>query len=216
MSYTIKAGDTFASIGQKIGASAEQIQAANPGVSPTKLQVGQVIHLPGGSGGTYKIASGDTFHSIAQRKGVSEAALIAANPGVDPSRLQIGQIIHLPGGQNGATPAPPPSNGTGYVQYGGPASAFPDPSHWASFDQLWTQNVRLMKYHDSDSEIAMIKSAIETVSRESKVDARVILCIIVQESGGNVRVQSVSSVKTRQVIPDTDSDRQTTAFTTLG
>jgi murein DD-endopeptidase MepM/ murein hydrolase activator NlpD len=147
----------------------------------------------------YTIRGGDTFFSIAQHLGISVSALEAANPGINPKALQVGQVIHLPGGE---APKHPPSgtgipgshggsNGGGdYVQYGGPASNFPHSSQWASYQALWAQNSRLMKFHDSDSEIAQIKSAIETVATESGVDVRVILCIIVQESGGNVRVKS--------------------------
>ena len=46
-SYTIKAGDTFASIAGKLGISVLALQSENPGVVPTALQVGQVINLPG-------------------------------------------------------------------------------------------------------------------------------------------------------------------------
>lgn len=49
-----------------------------------------------------------------------------------------------------------------------------------------------MKYHDSDAEISMIKSVIETVARESNIDVRAILCMIMQESAGNVRVGTTS------------------------
>lgn len=44
-----------------------------------------------------------------------------------------------------------------------------------------------MKFNDSDTEIALIKSSIETVACEPGVDVRIILCIIIQESGGNIR-----------------------------
>lgn len=50
-----------------------------------------------------------------------------------------------------------------------------------------------MKFNDSDSEIALIKKSIEQVARESGVDVRVILCIIVQESGGNVRIPTTDN-----------------------
>jgi hypothetical protein len=50
-----------------------------------------------------------------------------------------------------------------------------------------------MKFHDSDAEIGFIKSAIERVATESRVDVRVILCIIVQESGGNVRIPTTNN-----------------------
>ena len=152
--------------------------------------------------GTYTIKAGDTFFAIAKRLGISVEALQAANPGVNPTKLQVGQIIKLPG----HGPAGPPSspggipgshggtNGGGaYVQYGGPASNFPPQSQWASYQALWAQNSRLMKLHDSDAEIALIKSAIEKVAAESGVDVRAILCIIMQESGGNVRVGTTSN-----------------------
>ena len=50
-----------------------------------------------------------------------------------------------------------------------------------------------MKLHDTDAEIALLKSSIETVARTSGIDVRAILCIIVQESGGNVRVGSTNN-----------------------
>ena len=44
--YTIQSGDTFWSISQKLDTDIETIMAANPGVIPTSLYVGQVINLP--------------------------------------------------------------------------------------------------------------------------------------------------------------------------
>lgn len=49
--YVIRAGDTFWSIAQHHATSVSAIEAANPGIDPTKLQVGQQIHLPGGHPG---------------------------------------------------------------------------------------------------------------------------------------------------------------------
>lgn len=148
----------------------------------------------------YTIKGGDTFFAIAERLGISVDALQAANPGVNPTALKVGQVINLPGAPAGHPPSdgiPGSHGGTNgggaYVQYGGPASNFPKPSQWASYAALWTQNSRLMKFHDSDTEIAQIKSAIEKVATESGVDVRAILCIIVQESGGNVRVGTTSN-----------------------
>ncbi|KAF4553569.1 LysM domain-containing protein 3 [Elsinoe fawcettii] len=45
-SYTIKAGDTFWSIAQAFGLEVDRLQAANPGLDPKTLQIGQVIQLP--------------------------------------------------------------------------------------------------------------------------------------------------------------------------
>ncbi|HLP02613.1 MAG TPA: LysM peptidoglycan-binding domain-containing protein [Opitutaceae bacterium] len=44
--YTVKAGDTPAKIARAHGVSIDAIMAANPGLEPTKLKVGQKINLP--------------------------------------------------------------------------------------------------------------------------------------------------------------------------
>jgi LysM repeat protein len=44
--HTVTAGDTLASIARKAHVSLTAIRAANPGVNPTKLRVGQVLNLP--------------------------------------------------------------------------------------------------------------------------------------------------------------------------
>ena len=156
--------------------------------------------------GEYTIKQGDTFDAIAKSHGTSVADIQAANPGVNPTTLQIGQTIHLPNGQGAPVSAPAhgpsdeipgsrggSSGGGGFVEYSGPESNFPNPSQWASYSFLWNQNAALMKFHDSDAEIQHIKNAIETVARETGFDVRAILCIIMQESGGNVRVVTTNN-----------------------
>jgi LysM repeat protein len=44
--YTVQAGDTFYGIAKRSGVILEKLQAANPGVEPSKLQVGQVLAIP--------------------------------------------------------------------------------------------------------------------------------------------------------------------------
>lgn len=94
--YTIKAGDTFASIAAKTLGSADkwhEIAQANPRVDPTKLKVGMTIRLPGkvtggttstgatterratdtgaststSAGTTHTVRSGDTLGSISMK-----------------------------------------------------------------------------------------------------------------------------------------------------
>lgn len=48
MLYTIRPGDSFFSLAQRFNTTVEAIVAANPGVDPDRLQVGQVICLPPG------------------------------------------------------------------------------------------------------------------------------------------------------------------------
>ncbi|KAI4283148.1 MAG: hypothetical protein L6R38_002371 [Xanthoria sp. 2 TBL-2021] len=157
---------------------------------------------------TYTIKKGDTLYEIAKAHNTTVEAIEKANPGINPKTLQIGQVIQLPGGGGSNPPPKPPGNdggndivgahggsngGGGYVNYSGPASAYPPRDQWASYDALWKQNRALMKFNDSDQEIGWIKEAIETVSRSSRVDVRAILCIIVQESGGNPRIPTTNN-----------------------
>ncbi len=44
--YTIQAGDTFSGIAARVGVTTQQMEAANPGVAPSALQVGQMINIP--------------------------------------------------------------------------------------------------------------------------------------------------------------------------
>ena len=44
--YTIKSGDTISSIALKFGVSMDDLQAANPEISPNAMSIGQVIKIP--------------------------------------------------------------------------------------------------------------------------------------------------------------------------
>ncbi|NLM63896.1 MAG: LysM peptidoglycan-binding domain-containing protein [Firmicutes bacterium] len=116
--YEIRSGDTFYALARRFGVSLEAILAANPGVDPRNLQVGQLVCIPGAvtpptpptfcPGGTpYVIRAGDTLYLLAQRFGTTVDALLRANPGIDPRNLQIGQVICIPV----TVPGPPPCPG---------------------------------------------------------------------------------------------------------
>jgi LysM repeat protein len=107
--YTIVAGDTFYQLARRYGTTTEAIMAANPGVDPRRLQIGQRVCIPGRAptptptcpgGNHYTIRQGDTLYALSRRFGVTLDALMAANPGINPNNLQIGQVICIP------TPAP--------------------------------------------------------------------------------------------------------------
>ncbi|HOI36700.1 MAG TPA: LysM domain-containing protein [Bacillota bacterium] len=101
--YIIRAGDTLYSIAARFGTTVNAIIAANPGINPLNLIIGQpiCIPVPGPTpvpcpGFIYTIQPGDTFYLIALRYGTTVDALIRANPGVDPNRLFVGQRICVP------------------------------------------------------------------------------------------------------------------------
>lgn len=104
--YTIIPGDSYFGLARRFNITIAQLIAANPGVSPQNLQIGQQICIPVPSGGTpcpggflYVIRAGDTYFSIARRFGTVVPALISANPGVNPDRLVVGQTICIPAPQ---------------------------------------------------------------------------------------------------------------------
>lgn len=104
--YTIAAGDTIFALANRFNTTVEAILAANPGIDPNRLFIGQRICLPIAvppvcPGFTYTIRMGDTIFSLANRFNTTVSAILAANPGLDPNRLQIGQEICIP------VPAPP-------------------------------------------------------------------------------------------------------------
>ena len=45
--YTVQRGDTISSIALKFGVSMDDLQAANPEISPNAMSVGQVLNIPG-------------------------------------------------------------------------------------------------------------------------------------------------------------------------
>ncbi|WP_051412231.1 LysM peptidoglycan-binding domain-containing protein [Halonatronum saccharophilum] len=108
--YTVQAGDTFDSLARRFNTTVAAIVAANPGVEPDFLRVGQRICIPEDVGplcpedNYYTIRRGDTFYSIATRFNISPEELREANPVVNEDRLRVGQIICVP-----AEPPTPPA-----------------------------------------------------------------------------------------------------------
>ncbi|HHY83020.1 MAG TPA: LysM peptidoglycan-binding domain-containing protein [Clostridiales bacterium] len=109
--YVIKAGDTIFSLAARFNTTVEAILAANPGIDPNRLMIGQQICIPRPGvppcpgGQYYTIRSGDTLYALANRFNVTVAAIIQANPGIDPMSLRVGQIICIPAPAQGSCPS---------------------------------------------------------------------------------------------------------------
>ncbi len=115
--YVVAKGDSYYTLGKKFGVSIKELKAANPGVVPTKLKVGQKLQIPGGGASTgnggsgagspgtapsgeatetvYVVKSRDTLTKIAHEHGVSLKALRAAND-LKTDSIKVGQKLKLP------------------------------------------------------------------------------------------------------------------------
>jgi LysM repeat protein len=108
--YKIQKGDTFSSIAPKFNTSVKALQAANPNVDATKLQINQVITIPppsatpppalpvvnAGTGETvYTVKSGDNLSRIAAQFGTKVEAIKTAN-GLTTDRIKVGDKLKIP------------------------------------------------------------------------------------------------------------------------
>lgn len=191
--YTVQPKDNLHVIASALGTTTQTLENLNPSINPDVLQIGQVINIP--STGTYTIVAGDTFNAIASTIGTTAIALEGLNPALDPNNLQIGQAIQVP-----VLPIPDPNPlPAGYVYYSGPSSSFPNQSTWEDYDSLWAFNATIIPNRPLDGNedpaysLGIIGYWIPVIAAESGVDARVILCIIMQESGGDVLVGNTQS-----------------------
>ncbi|UJR24232.1 hypothetical protein I4U23_027199 [Adineta vaga] len=94
--HIIVAGDTFWRLSQVYGCTLAEILAANPGVVPEQLQIGQIVRIPRSGTQKHIIIAGDTFWRLSQQYGCTLEKILAVNPGVVPEQLQIGQTVRIP------------------------------------------------------------------------------------------------------------------------
>jgi LysM repeat protein len=155
--YKVVKGDTLALIAKHSHVSLSALTAANPGVDPKKLKIGQTIHLPissapasalaSGTPGTavtsaapgdaigseqvYVVKSGDSLIKIAGQFGVKVKALRAANT-LKSDKIRVGQKLKIPAkpaaSTTPATAAIPPV-GSGAASVPAPVSSGPTPSN---------------------------------------------------------------------------------------
>lgn len=111
--YTIQKGDTYSTIAPKFNISVKALQAANPNVDPSKLQIGKKVNIPApsatvaapagggtvvdvGSGETiYTVKSGDTLGKLATDFHSTVKAIQSAN-GLSDTRIKVGQKLKIP------------------------------------------------------------------------------------------------------------------------
>jgi LysM repeat protein len=145
MEYVVVKGDSLAKIAKKNGVTLSALKAANPGVEPTKLKVGQKLSIPASSSGAaapaaagaqastgssmggeaYTVKSGDTLTKIAKAHGTTVKAIKAAS-NLTTDHIKVGQKLTIPAKAEAAAPAPvapapAPAPGTTPAPAGAPA-----------------------------------------------------------------------------------------------
>ncbi len=112
--YVVVKGDSLWKIAKKNGVTVKAIEAANPGIDPDRIKVGQKLSIPGatsaagsatdmapssssGGGGEqiYIVKPGDTLSKIAKRNGTTIRAIESEN-GLSTTHIKVGQKLKIP------------------------------------------------------------------------------------------------------------------------
>lgn len=114
-SYTVKRGDTLASVARRLGVSAENLARASNLKNPNLVIEGQVLTVPVagtaaqaaagaegtlavGVGGRHVVQRGETLATISRKYGTTVADLVARNGLANANRIVAGRAIAVPGG----------------------------------------------------------------------------------------------------------------------
>jgi len=88
-------------------------------------------------------------------------------------------------------------------KYSGPASTFPPVSSWLTFDRLWDRNKAVCE-KNPDGKALIIHDDILRVAKETGVDARIILTVILQESTCSLSVPKPGLMQSHSGVGYTD------------
>jgi putative chitinase len=122
--HTVASGENLYRISLKYNVSLTALAAANSISNPNLIFAGQVLKIPGttggttpppatqppagtpppATGGTYVVQRGDTLGRIAAKFGTTFQAIASANNLSNPNLIFAGQTLNIPGG--GTTPPP--------------------------------------------------------------------------------------------------------------
>jgi len=131
--YVVVKGDSVWKIAHNNGVSVRALEAANPGIDPARLKVGQKLVIPapsnsnaesatgmtgssnaGGGQEIYIVKSGDTLSRIARRYGTTVKAIESEN-NLSTTRIKVGEKLKIPAKAEAPAAAPvatPSATGT--------------------------------------------------------------------------------------------------------
>jgi LysM repeat protein len=128
--HVVVKGDNFFDLSKKYHVSTTAMKAANPGVDPTKLKIGQKLKIPtvsstaatpagfSNSGSIpsseklYTVKSGDSLNKIAKLNETTVKALRAAN-NLKTDQIKVGQKLKIPSKEGTAGATTTAAGGTG-------------------------------------------------------------------------------------------------------
>ncbi len=138
-SYTVRAGDSLASIAARFGVTVDALLAQNGLEATAAIYVGQVLQIPSVASPTptavitticihtHEVQAGESLLGIAQAYGVATTRIAQANGIADVNAIQAGQTLCIPGTAAtpvaAATPVPPTPTSTPT-----PVAALPTPA----------------------------------------------------------------------------------------
>ena len=97
MYYTVKQGDTLASIAQRYGVSYQTLASINGISNPNLIYPGQVLLIKGDNSSKiyYTVKPGDTLISIANKNGVTYQSIIKLNGISNPNLIYPGEVLRI-------------------------------------------------------------------------------------------------------------------------
>ena len=119
--YTLRYGDTLASVGRRFGVSVSELARANSLPNPNKVREGQTLVIPlagtpaqaasgaaagpvVGVGGRHTVQPGETLASIARKYGTTVEDLVGRNGLRNANRIVSGASLSVPGGSTWVCP----------------------------------------------------------------------------------------------------------------
>lgn len=169
--YTIKAGDTGIAIAAAYGIAFNDLSTANPGVTWTNLQIGQVLNLP------QSAMAFTTSRNSNERRDHRPNHKSNHRPGHDTYKFYHGAA---------AASYPRMSSWIDFETLWSSNLAAGNIGATCSFPSGNVTN-------NTTSETSTLKQAIQSVSNETRVNPSFIFAMVLQESNGCVRVPTTTS-----------------------
>lgn len=162
--------------------------------SPVELEIQLTsLPVPDGSGvdsilsndGTYTVVAGDTLFGIAQRFNTSVERLVALNTLENPNQLIVGQILIVPTGGDQSAPADILLGDYDFVRGPNAPTRISDLISGATGYINQAQSLITERRADGSAYIVFLSGweTIDRVSRETSIDARLLVAILEYRTG---------------------------------